>query len=300
MALAALETAPEIAKAAATLRGASETLLIPLACRAKASKHGLVDGFVDRKAEEICAALDVDFDRYAADVATMRGAVRRGMWFDRRVLRFLAAHPTGLVLSLGSGLNTMYERVRAATPADAWRWIDSDLPDVVALRGALFEDDRARTTVALDLSHPQWADRLGPLDDRPLLIISEAVLIYLPDALVRAAFSAAARLGERRGACVFLYDWCSPAFMRRSRRHPAMKKLKDDTVVFRSSMRRPQEVRQYDDRWRVVAQSGTPMTGAGLAPAIFYALYRIATFGRRPYGLAEAALISTQHERTRP
>ena len=273
------------------LRGASETLLIPLACRARASREKLLPGFSDPKAEEICAQLDVDLKRYAADLQTVRGSVHRGAWFDSRALQFINDYPDGRILSLGSGLNTMFERVAAQAPSGgAWKWIDSDLAPVAELRARVFEDGERRTNIALDASAPNWTERVSLPGPEPLLVISEAVLIYLPVEQVTAAFREVAETGKRLTACRFVFDWCSPAFVKRSRRHPAMKRLKDESVVFQSSMRRASDVETYHPGWRITAESSAPMTRAGVGPAVFHALFRMATFGRRAYGLAEAVL----------
>lgn len=279
------------------LKGASETLLIPLACRARASREKIVPGFTDRKAEEICDYLDVDFDRYASNLPTLRGAVHRGLWFDSRVLAFLKKHPNAVILSIGSGLNTMYERVISQTgPLADWRWIDSDLADVIALRRTVFDDAPNRITVEIDASSTAWLRCEALTGPAPLLVISEAVLIYLPEAQVADVFKGVAETGVNRSACGFLFDWCSPEMVKRSRSHPAIKKLKDQSVVFQSSMRRAKDIHAYHPDWRIVAEASTPMTRSGIAPALFYFLFKLTT-GRRPYGLAEASLNSTRKKK---
>lgn len=274
------------------LKGASETLLIPLACRARASRENLVSGFKDPKAEEICATLDVDLDRYAGHIPTMRGAVNRGLWFDSRVVAFLKAYPDTQVLSLGSGLNTMYERIRTQTDSGNWRWIDSDLADVVDLRRAVFEDTENRTTIELDASSPVWTQNQALAGEAPLLVISEAVLIYLEETRVASSFKGVAEIGAARPACGFLFDWCAPEFVKRSQRHPAMKNLKDQSVAFHSSMQRASDIQTYHPDWRIVEESSAAMTRSGLAPALFHHVFKLFT-GRRIYGLADARLTTT-------
>ena len=279
------------------LKGASETLLIPLACRARASREKIVPGFTDRKAEEICDYFDVDFDRYASNLPTLRGAVHRGLWFDSRVLAFLKKHPNAVILSIGSGLNTMYERVLSQTgPLADWRWIDSDLADVIALRRTVFDDAPNRITVEIDASSTAWLRCETLTGPAPLLVISEAVLIYLPEAQVAGVFKGVAEIGANRSACGFLFDWCSPEMVKRSRSHPAIKKLKDQSVVFQSSMRHAKDIRAYHPDWCIVDEASTPMTRSGIAPALFYFLFKLTT-GRRPYGLAEASLNSTRKKK---
>ena len=279
------------------LKGASETLLIPLACRARASREKIIPGFTDRKAEDICDYFDVDFERYASNLPTLRGAVHRGLWFDSRVLSFLKNHPNAIILSIGSGLNTMYERVVSQTgPLADWRWIDSDLADVIALRRSVFDDAPNRSTLEIDASSTAWLRHEALTGPAPLLVVSEAVLIYLPEAQVASAFKGVAEIGANRSACGFLFDWCSPEMVKRSRSHPAMKKLKDQSVVFQSSLRRAKDISTYHPDWRIVDEASLPMTRSGVASALFYFLFKLTT-GRRPYGLAEASLNSTRKKK---
>ncbi|MGW0609036.1 class I SAM-dependent methyltransferase [Streptomyces sp. NPDC002788] len=112
-----------------TQRGADlgtvqETLLIPLYGRAVESRKK--DAILtDPRAEEIVAAIDYDFARFD-NLPSLTGAVLRTSLFDRWVTDFLAAHPAGTVVELGTGLNTRYER----TDSGRARWFELDLPDV--------------------------------------------------------------------------------------------------------------------------------------------------------------------------
>src|SRR5919109_2028162 len=106
------------------LTGVSETLLIPLIARAQARTRFPDLGFADPAAERILAQLDVDPDRFGQHVPTMRGAIIRAQAFDRLAAAFAAAHPSGLAVSLGAGLDTRADRVAGLA------WADMDLPAV--------------------------------------------------------------------------------------------------------------------------------------------------------------------------
>ncbi|NUR59733.1 MAG: class I SAM-dependent methyltransferase, partial [Catenulispora sp.] len=114
------------------LGAVQETLFIPLAGRARESgrKHPVVR---DPKAVEIVDAVDFDVRRYSrgwgGGVTVLRTAV-----FDEYVRAFLAEHPDGTVVELGTGLNTRFDRVDNGRV----RWIDLDLPDTIALRRRFF------------------------------------------------------------------------------------------------------------------------------------------------------------------
>ena len=277
----------DLQSCAEALKGASETLLIPLACRARGSRERVLKRFSDPAAEQLVKALGVDLERYAVSREMLLGVIHRGDFFDRRCLDFLSRCPSGTVLNLGAGLNTSYERIRQAFPDGDWRWIDTDLAPVIELREGLFEDDERRSTAVLDASSLEAVtNRLNSING-PLLVVSEAVLIYVQPHAVADVFKAVAH----RGDAEFLFDWVSPVMMRNSRNHPAMKKLRDDSVVFTSSLKRASDIGAYDPRWRIKAESSAPMTKSSLGGAIAGFFFSFFTLGRRVYGCAHAYLV---------
>ncbi len=62
--------------------------------------------------------------------------VMRSAILDAWVRAFLAGHPAGTVVEIGTGLNTRFERVDNGQSG----WIDLDLPDVIELRRRFFAD----------------------------------------------------------------------------------------------------------------------------------------------------------------
>ncbi|GGZ01265.1 hypothetical protein [Streptomyces poonensis] len=81
-----------------------ETLLIPLYARAMENRKEFPI-LRDARAEEIVAAIEYDFARFDG-LPSLTGAMLRTVLFDRWVADFLAAHPDGTVVEIGTGLNT--------------------------------------------------------------------------------------------------------------------------------------------------------------------------------------------------
>ncbi|CAG1007061.1 hypothetical protein MYXO_03541 [Myxococcaceae bacterium] len=267
------------------LRGVPETLLIPLAARALAHRRHPRMRFRDREAERIAEEVQVDFDRYAADGRSVRGVIARSRWFDRVCLEFLARHPEPTFVSLGSGLNTMYERLRSAAEGRRFRWIDSDLPEVVSLRRTIFPDDSLRTTIELDLADPNVFDRVDVAESRALMLVAEGLVMYLSPEAAVAVFRDAARCFAAARALCFAFDYASPSMVARSRQHAALRKIKDDSVAFQWGLPRAKDLAAIDLRWTVLEESSAPMTCAGPLPAAIEAVHRILT-GRRFYACA--------------
>ena len=268
----------------ATLTGVAETLLITLAARALGSAAHWVPGFADPTAEALCRRFEVDLARYAAHRPTVRGILLRGAWYDGRCADFLRRFPDGTVLNIGTGLNTAYERVAALVPGRTWRWIDSDLAPVMTLRRQVFEDDDRRSSLVLDATDTAAIGQILAGIAGPLLVLVEGVLMFLPPPAVQALF---AGLADRPGTEV-VFDWCSPAMMRRSRKHPALARRRDTSVVFQWSLRRPSDITGYDPRWRIVAKTNAPMVRASGMSAVIATVHWVLTGGRAFYGCTHA------------
>ncbi|MEM7158576.1 MAG: class I SAM-dependent methyltransferase [Myxococcota bacterium] len=165
------------------LGAVQETLLIPLVSRAEETKktHGLVH---DPRAVEIVESLDYDFDKWRKSPMILAGACVRTRMFDRITERFLAEHPTGTIVEIGCGLNTRFERLDNGKAT----WFDLDLPDSIALRRRYFEDQPRRTMLAGSVLDDEWLEPVAAAGG-PYLFLSEAVLVYLEEALVRQAIT---------------------------------------------------------------------------------------------------------------
>ncbi|MCX4239972.1 class I SAM-dependent methyltransferase [Paraliomyxa miuraensis] len=179
----------------------AQTLMIPLWSRAIETERpgGLL---VDRKAQEIVASLDFDFEaRFAAHRRLAFRACLRTVMIDRWVLEFLDRHPEGTVVEIGTGLNTRFERVDNGR----LRWFDVDLPDAVALRRTFFTDGPRRTLIEGAFGHEGWLDALP--SSGPILFVAEAVLVYLDETTVRRGLEL---LGRRFSGWPIVFDTVAP------------------------------------------------------------------------------------------
>jgi len=157
------------------LGAVQQTLFIPLADRARNAgrKRPLLR---DPKAAEILASVDFDTRAYGrgwgSDVTVIRTAI-----FDGWVAGFLAEHPGGTVVELGTGLNSRFERVAAAQT----HWIDLDLPDTIELRRQFFTDSGHRQMLAASVLDEDWLPAVRDSPE-PYFFAAEGVLPYLAEA----------------------------------------------------------------------------------------------------------------------
>ncbi|WP_171116725.1 MULTISPECIES: class I SAM-dependent methyltransferase [unclassified Streptomyces] len=193
-----------------------ETLLIPLYGRAvETRKQEAV--LRDPVAEQLVAAIDYDFARFDG-LPSLLGTVLRTSLFDRWVAHFLAEHPTGTVVEIGTGLNTRYERADNGRA----RWFDLDLPDVIELRRTFFTDTPRRTMIAASVTDVAWADTVTARSGGPYLFAAEAVLPYLEETDARDVIGL---LADRFPGSLLALDTSGPGHFDTQDEHDALSKV---------------------------------------------------------------------------
>jgi methyltransferase (TIGR00027 family) len=167
------------------LSGVAETLLIILAIRAFESQRP--DALIkDERAEVLVSQMDQDFLRKKlakiedySQVAT----ILRSRDFDRHAQDFLARHPEGVVVHIGCGFDSRFERV----DNDQVEWYDLDLPEVIELRRKLIGGEGERYhLLACSVLDSAWLDVANAHRQRPFLFLAEGVLMYLEEAQVKS------------------------------------------------------------------------------------------------------------------
>ncbi len=160
------------------LDGVMETLLITLYIRAKdaASAAPVIN---DKKAAEMVAKIDYDFSKFDSGILSYYGVVARAKTMDDQVKRFISQNPECAVVSVGCGLDTRFSRV---DNGGIW-WYNLDFPEVIAQRKLFFEDHPRVTDIAKSALDPSWTQAVQT-NGRPLLVISEGMLMYLRESEV--------------------------------------------------------------------------------------------------------------------
>ncbi|MEU6352932.1 class I SAM-dependent methyltransferase [Streptomyces sp. NPDC047072] len=168
------------------LGAVQETLFIPLAERARESvrRRPLLR---DPKAVKMIARIDYAVDKYGPSAGS-RTTVLRTAIVDTWVRAFLAEHPAGTVIEIGTGLNTRFERVDNGSV----HWIDLDLPDTIDLRRRFFTDTDRRRMIAASVLDEDWLRTVEECPG-PYFFVAEGVLVYLPEEKVGEALTRIAR-----------------------------------------------------------------------------------------------------------
>jgi len=200
------------------LSGVPETLLISLYCRAVESRRP--DALIkDERAVELTNRIDYDFSQVKLSSADVLFTIMRVREFDRRTRDFLAAHPAGIVVSIGCGLDTRFDRVDNGTVT----WYDLDLPEVIAVRRQLLSETPRCRSIGCSVLDFAWMDLGGGHAKRPVLFLAEGVFPYFQEAEVRRVVLA---LHERFPGAELVFDAMTPFMAWLHRRHGAIRKLR--------------------------------------------------------------------------
>ncbi|MFX4273840.1 class I SAM-dependent methyltransferase [Propionibacteriaceae bacterium Y1685] len=172
-----------------TLREEQATMLGTLVGRARdAGRTKPILG--DQAAAEAMTRIDYDFDTFEMDDQMSAAVAVRGKLFDDRVRGFLAQHPDAVVLHLGSGLDTRWQRI---APGPGVTWYEVDHPGVINLRRRILADETtSHPLIASSVTDPHFLDTVP--DGRPTLVVAEGLTMYLRPETGWALFT---RLGDR-------------------------------------------------------------------------------------------------------
>ncbi|HET7088697.1 MAG TPA: class I SAM-dependent methyltransferase [Anaerolineae bacterium] len=194
-----------------TLTPEQETLLIPLYAKAQPGNPL----FFDPKARDILSQVDYDFSRLHVPYKTVVLICQRAKKLDATTRAFLAEYPGGVVLHLGCGLDSRFQRVDNGQV----EWYDLDMPAVIELRRQFYAEGERYHSIASSVTDPAWVDAVAAAG-RPVLAVAEGLLMYLAEADVKRLFL---RLREVFPGGRLIADVFSRMTARSATRHPSLK-----------------------------------------------------------------------------
>ena len=160
----------------------AETLLIPLYMRAKENrrKNPILCG---KLAEQLVENIEYDYSRFDGAKLSEVGCVIRGWYFDHAIRRFIDTHTCPVVVNVGCGLDTRYQRVGNDGKAVFY---ELDLPEVIAIRRRLIPEPENDCYLSASLLETDWMDRIRLLHPNgDFIFVVEGVLMYFREEQVR-------------------------------------------------------------------------------------------------------------------
>ena len=134
----------------------ANTLFIPLYMRVKESRrpNGIMN---DHLACELINRIDYDFSQFDKAPLSELGCVVRGCYFDRKVQEFILREPSPIVVNIGCGLDTRFQRITERRNATFY---ELDLPEVIDLREEFLPIEPADINLRGSMLDTDWMDRL--------------------------------------------------------------------------------------------------------------------------------------------
>ena len=191
------------------LSGVAETLLIPLYNRAMESQRP--DAIMkDEKAVALVTQMSYDFDQFKKIRMTEGNKVARIMLtreMDRYARDFLSRHPEAVVVHIGCGLDSRFERVDNGRV----EWYDLDLPDVIGLRRKFIGNEGERYhLLGCSVLEDAWLEAVKVHSQCPFLFLAENVFVYFMEAQVK---SLVLRLRDHFPGAELVFDGWTPFFV---------------------------------------------------------------------------------------
>ncbi len=202
------------------LSGMIESALVPLFIRAMESQRP--DALIkDERAVALVWQMEYDFSRILTkiDDETRVALVLRSREFDRQARDFLARYPDAVVIHIGCGLDSRFERVDNGRV----EWYDLDLPQLVELRRKYIGGEGTRYhLLAGSVLDRAWLDAASVQRQRPFLFLAEGVFMFFEQAQIK---SVVLMLKEHFPGAELVLDAFSPFFVWANNRRVARTKI---------------------------------------------------------------------------
>lgn len=161
------------------------SLLIPLYIRYIESQRP--DALLrDEKAGEIIRKLNLGESFLAqtqVQAEVQVSILLRNRQFDRMAIYYLSRHPDAVVVHVGCGLDTRFERVDNGQV----EWYDLDLPEIVNLRRQIIGNEADRYhLLQYSVLDPAWMDAIPRNGPRSFMCLAEGVFMFFAEAQVRS------------------------------------------------------------------------------------------------------------------
>jgi O-methyltransferase involved in polyketide biosynthesis len=183
-----------------------ETLLIALYARAvEARMHEPM--LHDSMAPHLVEQIDYDFSRLKLNGHDQATTIMRLREFDRITQVFLNLHPHSVVVHIGCGLDTRFERVDNGIV----KWYDLDLPEVIELRHKLITGTDRCQTLPYSVFDQHWITLVENHPRMAYLFLAEGVFPYFTETQVKGLFLL---LKDKFPGCELVCDGMTPAMVR--------------------------------------------------------------------------------------
>ena len=225
----------------------AETLLIPLYMRAKESRRGKDAILKDEMAETLAESIDYDYSKLDGAKLSEVGCMVRGWYFDNAIRWFMAKHQQPIVVNVGCGLDTRYQRI-----GDDGKTVfyELDLPEVIDLRRKLIPEPANDHYLAASLLETDWMNELRQKHpEGEFIFVIEGVLMYFYEKQVRSVVK---NIAERFSGGELWFDACGTMMTKHGVKPDS---LKDHKAQIRSGINDGHEVERWEPHLVMLEQA---------------------------------------------
>lgn len=204
-----------------------KTLFLPLWARAKEIERS-DPVIIDTCAKQVVQETSYDFSKFEHELNEMEqiNFAVRAFNFDKEVIEFIRIRPEGVIINIGAGLDTTFQRVDNGQI----QWVNIDLPDVVSFRRNFMQDSEREITIGKSVFDFSWiTDISGVMKNREILFMSAGVLFYFTKDQVHSLFS---RLAVEFPSSHFVFDSMPWLIVKAANLEIKRKKLADSIPFF--------------------------------------------------------------------
>lgn len=225
----------------------AETLLIPLYMRAKESRRGRDAILKDKMAEKLVESIDYDYSKFDGARLSEVGCVVRGWYFDNAIRRFIALHHHPVVVNVGCGLDTRYQRFSGGDKAVFY---EMDLPEVIELRRKLIPEPTNDQYIAASLLETGWMDDLrSKHPSGEFIFVIEGVVMYFYEKQVKSMLK---NIAERFVGGELWFDVCGTMMTKHGVKPDS---LKDHEAQIRFGLSDAHVVERWEPRLALIDQA---------------------------------------------
>lgn len=192
-----------------------ETLLIPLYSKAAETKKENPIIY-DEKAVEIINRIEYDHTALNIPTKTHITICIRAKQFDNYVKNLLLKEPKSIVVNLGCGLDSRFDRIDNGTV----EWFDLDFPDVIQLRRSFFEETNRYHLIPSSVTDYNWLNLIDHKDS-PIIVLAEGLFMYLRENEVKELLQ---RLKTTYPGSHLIFDSFNKLTAKNINKHPSIKK----------------------------------------------------------------------------
>jgi O-methyltransferase involved in polyketide biosynthesis len=195
-----------------------ETLLMTLymKCRESKKKYPIIS---DKIACELVNKINYDFSKFDKANNTSVGVAIRANYFDEMLKSFIKSSQKPVIVIIGSGLDSRYERIGQV--AKKAFFYQLDIPEVMQIREQLLPAHENESLVFASMFETQWMDDIKQAHpEGQFLFIIEGVLMYFKREDVKTVFQ---NIAEKFPDGEILFDIINVLLSKNSHRHEAVK-----------------------------------------------------------------------------